>query len=338
MNKRLLRLAAAVRAELVRRQAVPPSIELPEEAWGRCVLLRRQCRRAEYRAWHLAAAELRRDLAYAVADLKARVDALATAVPCIDRTSPIASVSDLYEDLLSLGQEFDQLDFDVRGGWLSVTTETVTLQGIYLGPFEIRLDWRRVTTEPAYRVIARDPHPAESRENVTHPHVMDERMCEGEGRMAIRQALQQGRLLDFFTLVARGLRTYNADSPFVGLEIWYGATCADCGAVVNDDEGYACELCSAVVCGGCESSCGSCEDHCCSECSNLCAVCNDNYCRRCLQPCAACRQRVCGDCLNQDERCTNCHEEDEPTPDAAAAEAAVQPHGLGQAPVSAGCG
>ena len=49
---------------------------------------------------------------------------------------------------------------------------------------------------------------------------MDERLCEGDGRSAIRQALAQGRLLDFFMLVAGGLRTYNAESPFVALEIW----------------------------------------------------------------------------------------------------------------------
>jgi hypothetical protein len=46
--------------------------------------------------------------------------------------------------------------------------------------------------EPAYRVIAKDAHPAESRENVTHPHVMDEVLCEGDGKHGIRRALSEG--------------------------------------------------------------------------------------------------------------------------------------------------
>jgi hypothetical protein len=90
----------------------------------------------------------------------------------------------------------------------------------------------------ALRVIAKDPPPCESRENVTHPHVMDETLCEGHGRHAIRQAIAQGRLLDFFTLVANGLRTYNEESPFVALELWYGAACSDCGAVVDDEDRF----------------------------------------------------------------------------------------------------
>jgi hypothetical protein len=87
---------------------------------------------------------------------------------------------------------------------------------------------------------------------------MDEHMCEGESRVAIRQALLQGRLWDFFTLIASGLRSYNSDSPFVGLEVWYGASCSDCGGFVDDDEGYTCCSCNSLVCGGCESSCSQC--------------------------------------------------------------------------------
>ena len=131
----------------------------------------------------------------------------------------------------------NELDYDCRGRRLSVVTEPIVLAGVYLGPFEIRLQWARPTRGdmPAYRVIAKDPHPAEGRDNVTHPHVMDEILCEGEGRHAVRQALKQGRLLDFFTLVAGILRTYNPESPFVELVLWHGGSCSDCGAGVNED-------------------------------------------------------------------------------------------------------
>src|SRR4029078_3338290 len=99
---------------------------------------------------------------------------------------------------------------------LSVITEAILLDGVYLGPFEIQLNWSRAPDSDriCYRVMAEDPHPAESRDNVTHPHVMDELLCEGDGKHAIRLALSEGRLLDFFTLVAGLLRTHQPESPF----------------------------------------------------------------------------------------------------------------------------
>ena len=218
-----------------------------------------------------------------------------------------------------------------------MTTEPITLSDIYLGPFEIRLDWGRAGGDPAYRVIAAEPHPPESRENVTHPHVMDEHLCEGDSRTAIRQALAQGRLLDFFSLVACGLRSYNAESPFVALEIWHGATCTDCGAVVDEDDGYACQKCDATICEGCECVCSGCEDSCCSGCISGCPACDDNYCRGCLRPCHECHARVCAHCLQEDERCVNCHEKErsKESSSPAADRTAVQPHGMGQTLVSA---
>ena len=100
---------------------------------------------------------------------------------------------------------------------------------------------------------------------------MDEHLCEGDGRAAIRQALAQGRLLDFFMLVAGGLRTYNAESPFVALEIWGGATCSDCGAVVDEDERLACQRCEETICSGCEVVCSGCDGSWCSQCVTSCA-------------------------------------------------------------------
>src|SRR6185369_16757988 len=175
-------------------------------------------------------------------------------------------------DLVALRQEFEELDYDRRGRRLSVVTEPIVLAGVYLGPFEIRLQWAPVTRSdvPAYRVVAKDPHPAESRDNVTHPHVMDEVLCEGDGRHAVRQALSQGRLLDFFTLIAGILRTYNSESPFVELPLWHGSTCSDCGARVDEDDCYSCQKCHDNICSECETVCGDCEESCCSTCIGSC--------------------------------------------------------------------
>jgi hypothetical protein len=251
-----------------------------------------------------------------------------------------ANPSDIYCDLVVLKEEFEALDYDFRGRQLSVTTLPIVLQGVPLGPFQIRLHWNQIAQgdTPAYRVIAKEPFPAESRDNVTHPHVMDEILCEGEGRHAIRQALVQGRLLDFFLLVAGVLKTYNAESPFVELSVWRSTTCADCGACVDDEYGCSCHQCDVTMCGECEAMCGACERTYCSECTGTCAACHEVCCHGCLKVCAGCECRLCPTCLNSSERCSNCHEEELTENTICTTEtdqAAVQPHGLGQATVSA---
>lgn len=337
VDKRLLRLASAIHIGIATDRH-REQIDLPTCSWDRCAELVRQCQRAEMRGWKLAADQLQRDLGYAIPTLQAELNSL---VLRLLRATPIktnASVGDIYADLWALQKDFDSMDCEVRGRWISVTTEPITLQDIYLGPFEIRLDCHRIGDDCPYRVIAKEPHPCESRENVTHPHVMDERLCEGDSRQAIRQALAQGRLLDFFMLVANGLRSYNSDSPFVGLELWYGSTCSDCGVAIDEDEGYACHGCHEVVCGECEVSCATCDNYFCCQCIATCEVCDDNFCRSCLASCKGCQKHVCSGCLNEHERCSNCDEDQQqqtPITHKTSDGASVQSHCLGQAPVPA---
>ena len=166
---------------------------------------------------------------------------------------------------------------------------------------------------------------------------MDEQLCEGESHVAIREAMTQGRLLDFFTLVANGLRSYNADSPFVAIDQWFGGRCADCGYGMDDEEGYTCDKCQASICNECEVTCNGCENNCCSECVTTCDGCDDSYCRSCLSPCLECHRHFCSHCLLENERCSNCHDQQSHA-EAAEASVEIQSHGLGQAPIPAGCG
>ena len=175
LNKQFVRLAVAIHAQLLSRRGREPLIELPIESWQRCSDLVRQIRRAQLRGWHLAANELLRDLRYTIPSIEHELTALLQKLPRPMETDRIATTGDIYQDLVALKEEFEGLDYDLRTCWLSVTTEPIVLDGIYLGPFEIQLQWDQLARSeaPTYRVIAKDPHPAESRENVTHPHVMD---------------------------------------------------------------------------------------------------------------------------------------------------------------------
>lgn len=342
INRPILRLALAIHAQLVAHEKNEPLVELPNDSWNRCTELVRQIRRAQLRGWLLAALELHTDLSDSLISLADQLAVIRERLPRSTIVEPRVSASDIYRDLLALGEIFEEMDFDLACKRLSVTTDAIVLEGVYLGPFEIQLQWFRPLqgSAPAYRVVAKDPHPAESRDNVTHPHVMDEVLCEGDGHHPIRKALAQGRLLDFFTLVQSVLRTYNSDSPFVELALWSGGTCSDCGAVVDEDYSYTCHRCEGTIYGECETRCGGCEECYCSSCIGSCAACEEPFCRSCLKTCEDCQRRVCEGCLEEDERCTKCHEEDAAEENSredneAPIGAPIQSDGVGQAAIFA---
>src|SRR5688500_553350 len=170
LNKPLLRLAGSIYSWLTSHRTHGRLAELPRWSWDACAVTARKIGRAELRGWQLAAAELRHDLANALRILQSELTAVSAQLSAATTTVRAAAASEIYDDLLGLQDDFDEMDFDIRQQRLSVTTEPITLRDIYLGPFEIRLDWGRADTDAAYRIIAREPHPAESRDNCTHPH------------------------------------------------------------------------------------------------------------------------------------------------------------------------
>jgi hypothetical protein len=183
------------------------------------------------------------------------------------------------------------------------------LEDVHLGNFEIRLDWGDLGRHQPYRVVALDPHPAARREDVTHPHVQEGSLCEGEGSLAIRAALAECRLHDFFLLVSQLLHTYGRGSAYVELDNWFGVPCDDCGDSLDEDERYYCHRCEATLCGNCSVSCQGCDDSYCSGCISTCAACDSDYCTACLDTCPVCKKRFCENCLEEGGLCRSCHEE-----------------------------
>jgi hypothetical protein len=245
---------------------------------------------------------------------------------------------------------------------LAVTTESIELEGIGLGPFEIALRWSALPDARCYSVVAIQPQPS-SCEAYLHPHVLNEQLCEGEGRLPIQRALAEGRLCDFFEIVTRVLETYNAESAYLHMEDWYGVSCSRCGDSTSADDAYSCSRCGTSLCFDCYERCSRCDDAYCSDCVMPCAGCEDVYCRACLESCPDCQGDLCDKCRDDDERCTSCRtaeadEESDTTVDSAGpaepaeaaaaiaasppeteparvAAAAIYAHGLGEAAVPA---
>ncbi len=268
--------------------------------------------------WHMAAEtcctrtnRLLCDISYSVASLSRLTEKPHKEAPKLHL---------LVEELDQLQEEFGDIDFDKAANTISVVTESITLEDIYLGPFKIQLELNNLGEhkDSPYYCVALNPNPAGTDESVTHPHVSNDQLCEGDGSEAITASLEQGRLCDFFTMVRSILSTYNPDSPYVSLDEWSGIPCYDCGCSVTSEDTYYCEhcdrdycsecstycrSCDTAICLGCSTQCPYCEETICSGCTTLCPHCEEECCELCLEKCPSCEERVCSSCTTPCPHC-----------------------------------
>jgi len=225
----------------------------------------------------------------------------------------IPTIREVLAELQEAEEEFDELRYYPENNCLAVVTEAVELQDVYLGEFEIRLHIDAIGKphdRSAYRVVALDAHPAARNDQVTHPHVNEERLCAGDAGAALDTALAEGRICDFFILVRSVLTNYNRDSAYVTLEDWDGSPCHDCGSVMGEDNTYYCTSCDNDFCGECSSCCDHCDDSTCLGCLETCPVCDDRVCNGCMTTCPECGKRLCRRC-HKEARCPCLEEEPE---------------------------
>lgn len=336
---------------------------------GHCQHLFHKLEKARSRHLDRAAATVASDLENALHLLRERLAGYLAHLGSRAAAPVVPSLRSLYSEVLGLSEEFDKTHFDLKEGLIVVITEPIELEDVYLGEFEIQLHLDGLGKPHPYEVIAVDPHPAAADEVITHPHVRDKRLCEGDGRVAIRQALATGRLADFFQVVNQVLHSYNAGSAHAQLNEWFDIPCADCDDMTSQDSAYACLQCGKQLCGECAWECRGCLGHLCSACGQACPKCRRRFCDVCLHECAECEDQFCPSCLSN-SKCQDCHDRDpsrneprknepceneprenelsphEPAaghateiafvpPAAGEADLAVQSAGLGQTPVSA---
>ena len=224
----------------------------------------------------------------------------------------LPKLSDIYADIVQLEKEYGDLKIDLEKKTISVISDYIELDEIPLGTFEVKLYIDKINNlykEPPYRVIALEPNPAGTDCNVTHPHVSDDVLCEGDGYIPIRRAIEQGRIFDFFSLIDNILQNYNPDSPYVALDEWEGNSCYDCGNTLSYDESYYCERCDQYFRSHCSSYCQKCNTTICMGCSYQCPSCEEPVCNRCVAKCQECEEFFCIDCLNEEGLCSDCEEQ-----------------------------
>ena len=253
------------------------------------------------------------------------------------KKSYIPDIYDLIDELKQLEKEFGQVTF--IDNKLSVITEAITLEDIPLGEFKIVIDLHN--TDHLYYIEAVNPNPAHGDEGVTHPHIRNGHLCEGNGTVPIGSALENGRIADFFLIIKSILETYNPESPYISLEDWFGIECYNCGESTNSEDIYICEgceerfcdqcvvvcsicggsycdecinlcsICGRHICSSCSTTCSNCGNDICDDCSFVCECCGGVYCKSCLTRCEDCGQFFCPGCINEDELCEECAEKEE---------------------------
>jgi hypothetical protein len=255
------------------------------------------------RNWNAAAGQMTdrivqnlRDLPYYAGEIERMVETSKMKLPAI---------RDILADLEQAQEEFEEFKYVEDGELLVVTTEAIELDGYYLGEFEIQLHIGRLAEmkrhSEIYRIVALDPHPSACNDSVTHPHVSDEHMCEGDAGAAIEAALTNGRICDFFQLVGAVLTTYNPNSPYVALADWDGRPCYDCGYMMASDDTYWCSSCENDFCSECISCCNRCEESTCRGCLKECTVCGELVCPSCKTTCPDCGRMLCRSCLEESQ-------------------------------------
>jgi hypothetical protein len=330
------------------------------DSFHRFHTLRQQMVRARRRGFDAAERKLHARLQRLLAELSSEAD---TALRHAQRfqPEPAAKASEIVGELNQLDDEFGGWSYDRQTRRIFVTTEPIVLEGIDLGRFDIVLcldDLPLLDRRAPYEVIARDPNPAAGSPSVTHPHVSDQQLCEGEANRPIRRALSSGRVCEFFMLVSSVLRQYNRESPYVALEEWEGEPCTDCGYRATEEHIDRCEDCGAVVCTECVSTCSECEKDACFRCLAACEICDELICVGCTYRCEGCRAVVCPGCVTEG-LCEDCEtqrqkesEDDDKEQERQAeperqggettgrldghAAAALHPNRVGQAPVAQG--
>ncbi len=303
LRRQALRAAVKIRDHLLGPTRCAQQAALPQDAWEELGRTMKRLRYTERLGWQAASQSLLVDFEYTAGRLQREIEVLRRNLASSCTPKLVTSASEIAADLIALEDEFESVELDLKARSATVLTASITLEDVSLGPFRIVLHWEHIGRTCAYVVSAEEPNCPAEREDITHPHVNDNHLCEGEGAAPIKAALSTGRLLDFFVLIRQILGTYNPESAHVSLANWHGGvSCSGCGTSVSDDDYSSCERCDDRFCSDCTWSCNSCGDCICSNCSDSCAECDERFCNRCLTARAGTIVLLCKTCLEAQQK------------------------------------
>ena len=268
---------------------------------------------------------IQHDFAFATNHVNQLIESVLSVVAAeIDSIRQIVNppVSTTFKDILAelnaIEADFGKWQFDFQEKYLVITTDEITLENIDLGEFDIYLP---IVADGHNKIkaIARDPNPAASNSDVTHPHVNKDIICLGDGKTAVWNSIKDGRFSDAFQLCVNILNTYSPSSPYIKLEEWGDSndmiSCQNCDEECNEEEMCNCDTCRNYVCENCYAgNCShrNCYNAMCISCVTMCCYCGERFCSEHddLTKCDKCEEKFCKDCISSCDICDGwyCHQ------------------------------
>lgn len=273
----------------------------------------------------------------------------AKTIPCVasDTTATIQrmmsllkqSMSYIQSEPISLKQAIEEIsvindswpEVDFRDGILCVKVKNISLddgnETVKLGDFHIELHLNPLSNK--LDIVSIDK--IASSGGYYHPHVStSNKLCSGAGADLMEDAINQGRLEDYFRIVEAILRTYNEQSPYNVLNEWYNpdhdgcVLCESCDTWIQEDNisccarcelytcdtciGYCeCKICGEWCCSDCYANCKHCDGTICNVCFITCCSCNSTHCPGCSDECPGCNMKICSECANECSSCGKTH-------------------------------
>jgi hypothetical protein len=338
-NRMLWRLAGRLTKRLALQPQPAVNVDLIPKRFAQLQSLAGRIEHSIRRGWPIALQHSVRELQTQLVRSQRHLDEVAELLSMPLRCE-LPTQRLLYDELQTLSDEFEDVRFDLREETISIITAPITLEEIELGRFRVILSGNDLVTG-LFQVVALDPNPAVTRPEITHPHVNDNRLCEGDASVPLQNALWNGRFGDFFLIVQQTLLTYNSSSPYVSLPDWNGTRCRICDDSASEDDSCCCDHCEQDVCHSCSNYCDHCCQTACDDCRETCSHCEERSCASCLAVCPDCRLKYCSNCLIN-QLCEDCDaaRNDESNAEAAeesdtSSEPAVHTNRLGEAAVPA---
>lgn len=136
------------------------------------------------------------------------------------------------------------------------------------------LSLKTIPLQPLENLSGGEPHPHVS--TGYHP-------CMGDGWKRAAEAIQEGFLTDFVTLVLSCLDTYNPTAPYLRLEDWLVEfDCCSVGQVYIVATARQTVSATVRTGGGCYRRCYRCDCVLCGECVYTCYDCGETFCESCI--------------------------------------------------------
>ena len=193
-RRQALRAAVKIHEHLMGPAWRGPQPALPHDNWQELCRTMERLRLVQLRNWQAASQSLALDADYTAGCLLRAIEHLRHNLSPATKPKLVASASEIFADLMALDDEFEAVTLNLKERSAAVLTAPIVLEDVYLGPFRIVLHWEQIGKAQPYDVIAVEPNCAEGHDDVTHPHVRDQQLCEGEGAVPIKAALSCGRI------------------------------------------------------------------------------------------------------------------------------------------------